>query len=60
MNVVLEVSIVVPSAIPFAVGIAIVGWGILSGLVAFTGGQSSGLHEEFKPGERDGRKPRRG
>jgi hypothetical protein len=51
---------VIPSAIPFVVGIAIVAWGILSGVVAFTGGQSSGLHEEFKPGERARRKPHRG
>ncbi|GMU40846.1 MAG: hypothetical protein AMXMBFR23_17120 [Chloroflexota bacterium] len=60
MNNILEVSITIPAAIPFALGIAIVAWGALSGFVAFTGGQSSGLHEELVPGEQRGRRPKRG
>ncbi|MDP2327682.1 MAG: hypothetical protein Q8M79_06310 [Dehalococcoidia bacterium] len=56
----LDVSIQPPSAILFAIGIVIVAGAALSGLIAFTGGQSSGLHEEFRPGERAGRRPKRG
>ena len=56
----LDVSIQPPSVLLFAIGIVIVGGAFLSGFIAFTGGQSSGLHEEFHPGERAGRRPKRG
>lgn len=45
----LEVVWRVPNAPMFVVGLAIVGWALAAGLLAFTGSQASGLPEIHVP-----------
>ncbi len=58
-NALLAVSVSIPNVYLFPIGIVIVVGALALGLIAFTGGQGSGLHEELAPEGRT-RRPDRG